>query len=1645
MAGLLSNTDHTAESTSQSHQTSSNTANEFTQSSTSGQQTHTTTTISNHAHSDGIYRTSSGRETYYPDGHETRADDNRIGLHCEHDEHQETPAPVVKRSSYGLFPSTADYSVQQASGSHDVRGAGLFSGTNAQEREQEVPLEKVESSSSSDSSTRHGSNGEAKPKQKDSRSSSDELHGAMLSRKNTRAEIDDEGRRELQRIFTTQSQKMGRQMSIADPNDATVDPSSDSFDLARFLKMFRHNLEGEGIEMKKLSVVYKNLNVFGSGRALQLQKTVGDIPMAPFRAGEYFGRSERKQILHNFDGIIKAGELCVVLGRPGSGCSTLLKSLTGELHGLDTDDSTIHYNGILQGKMRKEFKGETVYNQEVDKHFPHLTVGQTLEHAAALRCPSNRPAGQSREEFSKFLTSVVMAVLGLSHTYNTKVGDDFVRGVSGGERKRVSVAEMMLAGAPFASWDNSTRGLDSATALKFVKSLRMGSDFTEGAAAVAIYQASQSVYDQFDKAAVLYEGRQIYFGPADMAKGYFERQGWYCPPRQTTGDFLTAVTNPSERQAKKGMENKVPRTPEDFEKYWRDSQEYKNLLEEIKDFEEEYPVNEHSNLQELRSKKQFIQAKHARPKSPYLVSVPMQVKLNTRRAYQRIWGDVASTATQAGLNIIIALIVGSIYYGHSQGSSSFQGRGAVLFLAILFNALTSIGEISGLYAQRPVVEKHNSYAFYHPATEAIAGIVADIPVKFVQAVVFNIILYFLAQLRYTAGQFFLFFIVTYMATFVMAAIFRTTAAVTKTASQAMAGAGVLVLVLVIYTGFVIRIPEMPVYFGWIRWINPIFYAFEILLANEFHGVNFPCDQFIPMGPGYNLNGNSFICNTQGAVAGQTFVSGDDFIQVSYRYSWSHVWRNFGILWGFLIFFMVTYFIAVELNSSTTDTAEQLVFQRGHVPAYLQKDGKNKSDEESKGAAKPDDSAGAGDVSAIEEQKGIFTWRDVVYDIEIKGEPRRLLDHVSGFVKPGSMTALMGVSGAGKTTLLDALAQRTTMGVITGDMLVNGKPLDPAFQRSTGYVQQQDLHLETATVRESLQFSAMLRQPKSVSKKEKYDYVEEVIKMLNMADFANAVVGVPGEGLNVEQRKLLTIGVELAAKPKLLLFLDEPTSGLDSQSSWSIISFLKKLSSAGQAILCTIHQPSAILFQEFDRLLFLAKGGKTVYFGEIGENSETLLHYFENQGARKCGKDENPAEYMLEIVNNGKNDQGEEWFDVWKNSDNAQEVQKQIEDLHKERQNDNLDIAKETGGGAYAMPITTQIWECTYRVFQQYWRMPSYVLAKFGLCAIASLFIGFSFFSADSTQAGMQTIIFSVFMMTTIFSSLVQQIQPLFITQRSLYESRERPSKAYSWVAFMVANIVVEIPYGIFAGILSFACFYYPVVGASQSSERQGLVLLFMMQLLIYTSTFASMTIAALPNAETAAGLVSLLTLMSILFNGVLQPPSQLPGFWLFMYRVSPFTYWIGGLVATMLAGRPVFCSDREISVFDPPSGQTCGAYLQSYASLAGGTIQNPSATANCEYCSLSNSDQFLASVSISYSQRWRNFGILFAFIAFNIFLAVLTYWLFRVANLKNLTGRFHKTKKGAKAKGAAEKAGDGVADVAAQGAHPGAMSGEKDA
>jgi ABC-type multidrug transport system ATPase subunit len=321
--------------------------------------------------------------------------------------------------------------------------------------------------------------------------------------------------------------------------------------------------------------------------------------------------------------------------------------------------------------------------------------------------------------------------------------------------------------------------------------------------------------------------------------------------------------------------------------------------------------------------------------------------------------------------------------------------------------------------------------------------------------------------------------------------------------------------------------------------------------------------------------------------------------------------------------------------------------------------------------------------------------------------------------------LQGVSGAGKTTLLDALASRITMGVVTGQVLVDGLPRDKSFQRKTGYATQQDLHLHTATVREALSFSALLRQPDRYSRQEKLDYVNEVIKLVDLTDCADAVVGISGEGLNVEQRKRLTIGVELAARPQLLLFLDEPTSGLDSQTSWAICDLMEKLTKNGQAILCTIHQPSAALFQRFDRLLLLAKGGRTVYFGPIGRNSHVLIDYFQRHGAdafdRGDGAQRNPAEYMLEVIGAAPNSKQTDvdWPMVWRASSECQEVQEELRRLSSASHHTTDKAAPEhieSENAEFATGLGSQMLVVTNRVFQQYWRTPGYILSKAVLTA-----------------------------------------------------------------------------------------------------------------------------------------------------------------------------------------------------------------------------------------------------------------------------------------------------------------------------------------
>ncbi|KZL77189.1 multidrug resistance protein CDR1 (ABC-2 type transporter) [Colletotrichum tofieldiae] len=1415
---------------------------------------------------------------------------------------------------------------------------------------------------------------------------------------------------QLARSLTTQSLAApGALFPVA--AEGPLDPNSDAFNAREWAKAF-YNIRidtSNGNPPKTTGVAFKNLNVFGYGSSTDYQKSVGNIFLGLSTVvRKLLGRREQRiDILHDIEGVVHSGELLAVLGPPGSGCSTFLKTVAGDTHGFYvSEDATINYQGIQPKAMRTAFRGEAIYTAEVDDHFPHLTVGDTLYFAARARCPKNVPEGVSKREYAEHIRDVTMAMFGISHTKNTRVGDDFVRGVSGGERKRVTIAEAALSYSPLQCWDNSTRGLDSANALEFCRTLRTQADVMGSTSCVAIYQASQDAYDIFDKVLVLYKGRQIFFGKTDEARAYFEELGFLSPEQQTTADFLTSMTSQKERVVRPGWEERTPNSPDEFARAWKASAHRARLMEDVEDYLQRHPFNgeHHDKFLEAR---RIDQSKFQRERSPFTLSYMEQMRLTLWRNWVMLKGDPSITLTMLVTNVAQALITSSIFYNLPPGTSSMNRRAVLLFFIILINAFGSILEIMLLYAKRKVVEKHARYALYHPSAEALSSMVVDLPYKIVNAILMNTTLYFMGNLRREPGPFFFFLLISFTMVLTMSMMFRLIGSAARSVTQALAPGSLILLMISLYAGFALPPQYMQDWLSWLRWINPAYYGLESVLLNEFVGRDFPCSTFVPEGPGYeSVAPNERVCSSAASVPGQDFIRGTDYLRTLYDYENSHRWRNFGILIAWMIFFMGLHLFATEYISSERSKGEVLVFSRS---AMRRRRMQGIGDVEADAANNPQQTStdNSEDVSGMEEQTAIFHWKDVCYDIKIKGEPRRILEDVDGWVKPGTLTALMGVSGAGKTTLLDVLATRVTMGVISGEMLVNGQPRDESFQRKTGYVQQQDLHLPTSTVREALNFSALLRQPAHYTRKEKLDYVDTVIHLLEMEDYSDAIIGVPGEGFNVEQRKRLTIGVELAARPQLLLFLDEPTSGLDSQTSWSICDLMEKLTRSGQAILCTIHQPSAMLFQRFDRLLLLARGGRTVYFGEIGRNSQTLIDYFVRNGGPECPPGANPAEHMLEVIGAAPGAHTDiDWPAVWHQTPEYQSVQDELARLSAGTSAQSASASKPDPSSykEFAAGYGTQYEEVTKRVFQQYWRSPSYIYSKGILSFGAALFIGFSFLNAKNTQRGLQNQTFGVFIFITMFSQVAQQMMPVFVSQRTMYEARERPSKAYSWTAFLFANIMVEMAWNSLMAVLSFVCWYFPIglyrnAYPTDAVDSRGITMFLQVWMFfIFTSSFAHMMIAGLPNAEVAGGLINLFAIMMFLFCGIIAGPRDLPGFWIFMYRVNPFTYVVEGFLGTSLANAPVQCASNEYVTFTAPGNQTCGQYLSAYISAAGGYLSDPNAGNGgiCQYCALADTNAFLRGISVEFGNRWRDFGFLWIYTIFNLAMAVLIYWLVRV-------------------------------------------------
>jgi len=1423
-------------------------------------------------------------------------------------------------------------------------------------------------------------------------------------------------------LARTLSKKTFKEFPInIDPND---------FDLQTVLGAFVNDTTERGLKLRSSGIAFKNVSTIGKDNSVAFAPTLLDLVKGPL---EMFSKTKTRKLIKNINGFVNSGEMCLILGRPGAGCSTLLRTLTGETHHYCGTEGDIIYDGIPQDEMVKKFKSHLIYNPEYDEHFPHLTVEQTLRFAVACRTPSTRPNDSTREQYISIMVDLLATVFGLRHTYHTKVGNDIFRGVSGGERKRVSIAEALSARAAVYAWDNATRGLDSSTALEYAQSIRTTTNLMKSASFVTIYQASENIYNLFDKVTVLYEGRQIYFGPVDKAKQFFIDMGYEPLNRQSTTEFLTSVTDPLGRFPRAGFEHKVPHTPAEFEQYWLRSNEYKHLQTTINDYTSNANANETKKL--FKESWSHEKAKYQKSNSQYTISYPAQLRLLTKRGYQRIIGDKAFTTIQIGLSIIIALVLGSLFYDTPDSTAGAFSRGGVVFFALVFFVFLASAEIIISFQKRPIIQRHRSYSFYSPSAEAIADLLTDFPLKMITLIAFTIISYFMVGLKMDAGAFFNFLLFFILTIFVCKVMFNLVATMSPTISLANTIGGLLLLAIAIYSSFMIQLPSMHPWFVWIAYINPTLYGFESMALGEFHGRKMECtsEYLIPSGPGYeNVDSANQVCAFTGSEPGQSWVSGDRYLDISFQYTYGHNWRNLGILIGFALFFTSLLILFSDLLKFGEGSGDRLLFKKGSIPDEFVRSSSSSTDEESAAAADgdtlirtrsskknffKDEDLGTSDV---------FSWKNLDYIIRTKdGEMRKLLDNVQGYIKPGQLIALMGESGAGKTTLLNVLSQRVDVGVIGGDMLVNGAPIDGTFKKRTGYVQQQDLHLDELTVRESLIFAARMRRSSDIPDSEKVAYVEKIIKILDMELYADAIVGQIGDGLNVEQRKKLSIGVELVAKPSLLLFLDEPSSGLDSQSSWAVVQVLRHLAEAGQAILCTIHQPSATLFEQFDRLLLLKKGGQTVYFGDIGERSRTLLDYFERNGGRKCDDDENPAEYILESIGAGASASvTEDWHDKWESSPEFAITSNEIESIINEKLNTRNDTNVSSQdrflNSTYSNSWFTQLKLVLARTNLQFYRDPTYLFAKWGLFTVAGLFVGFTFWGLTESIVDTQSSLFVAFLAVVISNPLLNQIQERSMKSRVVYEAREKMSNTFHWTTLMVSQILVEIPYNIGGATLYFLCSYFPLRVYQNSSLTGKFYFMSAIIYQIYVSTFAIGLYYVSPDLPSAGLLSSVVTVFMFAFAGVLQVESNMPRFWIFMYRASPITYVIESLSSSLVHNREIHCKTSELAFFDPPSGQTCGEYVSDYISTHGGYLVDPSSTSNCGYCSYSSADAYLSSTrEIEYSHYWRNFGLFWVYIIFNVLSMMALYWLAKDAKFS--TPNFLQKKSKANTKPAEEE------------------------
>ncbi|KAJ0014149.1 hypothetical protein Pint_21125 [Pistacia integerrima] len=1072
-------------------------------------------------------------------------------------------------------------------------------------------------------------------------------------------------------------------------------------------------------------------------------------------------------------------------------------------------------------------------------------------------------------------TDYVLKILGLDICTDTTVGNVMRRGISGGQKKRLTTGEMIVGPTKVLLMDEISKGLDSSTAYQIVACLQQMVHIIDTTALILLLQPALETFELFDDIILMAEGKIVYQGPRDQVVEFFEDCGFRCPERKGV------ISRKDQAQYWYRIEDPYNYVSVDmFCRKFKESSLGKKLDEDLS-----VPFNKSESHKVALSFDMYSISKW----QLFKACMAREFLLMKRNSFIYVFKTVQI--------IIIAVITTTVFLRTRMDidtvhASYYMGD---MFFALMTLLVDGIPELSLTTARLPVFFKQKELQFYPAWAYAIPSAILKIPLSVIESVAWTCLTYYVIGYTPQASRFFRQLILLFAVHFTSLSMFQFLASVCQTVTAATIAGCFALLLVTIFGGFIIKHPSMPIWLKWGFWVSPLTYGEIGLSVNEF------------LAPRW-----------QKMLSTNVTIGKEILDSHGLNYEGYHFWISLGALIGFALLFNAGFVLALSFLKSCSSSPAMISEE-----TFAKMQGSQSSNDGELVEEK------TGNLPHLESFKGrmvlpfeplTVTFQDVKYFVDTPLEMReqgfvdkklQLLSGVTGALRPAILTALMGVSGAGKTTLLDVLAGRKTTGYIEGDIKIGGYPkVQETFARVSGYCEQTDIHSPQITIEESLIFSAWLRLSPQIYSKIKAAFVNEVLEIIELDEIKDSLVELPGNsGLSTEQRKRLTIAVELVANPSII-FMDEPTAGLDARAAAIVMRAVTNVVDTGRAIFCTIHQPSMDIFDVFDELILLKRGGRIIYSGALGRRSRNLIGYFENiPGVPRIRDNYNPATWILELSSpSAEAELGLDFAEIYKTSALNEKNKALVRALSTPPPNSrDLDFSSR-----FVQNFWGQFKCCLWKQHLSYWRSPSYNLFRIVHVIITSFLFGALFWNQGTNIDDQQNLfnIFGAFYVAVIFIGMnnCSTIISYVATERTVMY-REKFAGMYSPWAYAFAQVGIEIPY-IFVQAFVYVLITYPMIGFYWSMYKVFWIFYGMFMALLYFNYLGMLLLALTPNEMIASILSSVFYTLFNLFSGFFMPLPQIPKWWTWLYYITPTSWTLNAMITSQYGDI-----DKEILAF----------------------------------------------------------------------------------------------------------------------------------